>query len=803
MKKVKRPYYSLGGLFVRNATAVGKGSLRLELSPSDNEAQDFLRHLNKLGDSDSFVVEVPMEMLERMSSPEEFGNREHRLAMLQGNCINLKLAIAKDRSLEVMDASPDLSYVLAGNEKTGFRPTVRFNRVFRQNVRDVASSSVFNHVRSFFRDNHGFLLPAEEGQQLKPYQKNLAWILSPYCRSFCDSSDKSKALGYASFEGDYLTIEQRVDSIAGVLAAEDVFAKTPPNSPIHGKVTLSDILGTATENQWAQKAGEKLDKALNQTQRLGYAVSTLDNYVQAKLPLRIAASVEKRLGQALTNAQQEEVKQLFGQFMDRLVAESQQHLAPLDEFSSVVGGGCPNIPRYGLAVLNHVSRESAWGKSNTVKLSDGTEVDFSNELARLVADPRSFGIELPENGAALQQAAQVALLNYISRDLLRSYWDISEPIPCMAAIQALQRENEHKLTDRFTKRRVPLPNPADIYRKFERARELLTESVSNFLCARSGGEMVLAPKTILSRLMEKGGGLPEVSRARGLLLRNACAVFRSSGLSDEKVDSLLKEVAVLSGRTFEEYSKETRFLADAYTMTRAEAAAVLLLHEAIERNHTRLAEKLDEFGRKHVPDYHAKVETALDSRVRAQALTISALARMVSDSPEEVVRALNPNAQIQGELASSKAAAVSTAAMKSLHSTLTKSMEFFKTSLPSSIEFKNIEGSVYSGPQSAKIVSEIIEEKIEDAMADYFRLASVPDHDQREQLMNVHSATLAERAEHSKDAVEIEADAKCYPAGRSPKRAARDLLMDAFHKALTGQGHLEIDPYTFAPPSLA
>jgi len=176
---------------------------------------------------------------------------------------------------------------------------------------------------------------------------------------------------------------------------------------------------------------------------------------------------------------------------------------------------------------------------------------------------------------------------------------------------------------------------------------------------------------------------------------------------------------------------------------------------------------------------------------------------MVSDSPEEVVKALNPNARIRGELASSKAAAVATAAMKSLRTTLMKSLEFFKTSLPSSLEFKNIEGSVYSGPQSAKIVSEIVEEKIDDALGDYFRLSSVPNPEQREQLMNVHSATLAERAERSKDAVEIEADAKCYPAGRSPKRAARELLMDAYHKALTGHGRLEIDPYTFAPPSLA
>ena len=40
-----------------------------------------------------------------------------------------------------------------------------------QCVSDLAGSFVFNHVRSFFRDNHGFLLPHEGEKPLKPYQK--------------------------------------------------------------------------------------------------------------------------------------------------------------------------------------------------------------------------------------------------------------------------------------------------------------------------------------------------------------------------------------------------------------------------------------------------------------------------------------------------------------------------------------------------------------------------------------------------------------------------------------------------------
>jgi hypothetical protein len=207
---MKRAFHSVGGLFVRNATALGKDVLRLELSPSDSEARDFLKHIDRLGNAESFVVEVPADMLESMVSPEEFGSREHKIATLQGNCISLKMSVSHDnQEIGVLDASPDLSYIMAGNEKTGFRPTIRFNRLFRQSVGDLAGRFVFNHIRNFFRGNDGFLLPHEGEKPLKPYQKHLARILSPYSQSLCRTPEQSRELGHASFEGDFLTIEQR------------------------------------------------------------------------------------------------------------------------------------------------------------------------------------------------------------------------------------------------------------------------------------------------------------------------------------------------------------------------------------------------------------------------------------------------------------------------------------------------------------------------------------------------------------------------------------------------------------------
>jgi hypothetical protein len=57
---------------------------------------------------------------------------------------------------------------------------------------------------------------------------------------------------------------------------------------------------------------------------------------------------------------------------------------------------------------------------------------------------------------------------------------------------------------------------------------------------------------------------------------------------------------------------------------------------------------LDEFGKQHVPEYNSKLEAALDSRVRVQSLTPTALARLASESPEDLVKArsLAPRAEV-------------------------------------------------------------------------------------------------------------------------------------------------------------
>ena len=116
-------------------------------------------------------------------------------------------------------------------------------------------------------------------------------------------------------------------------------------------------------------------------------MTSLDNYARSKLPLRIAANMEKRLGHPLSEAQKAEVKTLFEQFMAGLMDESAKKLRPLEEFCETVGSRRRSIPQHGLAVLNYLARDTGSLAQDPFKMSDGTELDFGGEMSRVVADP--------------------------------------------------------------------------------------------------------------------------------------------------------------------------------------------------------------------------------------------------------------------------------------------------------------------------------------------------------------------------------------------------------------------------------
>jgi len=802
MKKMTgRELHSLGGLWVRQAWMVDK-RIRLELTPSDEETKSFLRHIHKLDDNDGFEIDVEPEMLEQIISPDEVGTREHKLAMLPGNCVNLKVALNNEHELIALDGSYDASYFVTGDEKTGFRPTPKFSRLVRNYVSDLSRAFVFRQVRGFFRDTgNGRLIPDDEKQALKSHQKAMVRILTPYSKPFCDDASKVRQLKVAGFEGDFMGVEQRVDSISGILETEEDFARQKPSSPTYGKVTLTDVLGTTADNSWEEFSKENLNATLKNT-RLGYAVNALDDHIRTKLTPTIVDHMSKVTGKSFTPEQRDEVSREFQRFMATLIDASQKRMEPLRKFCESVGQAHEAVPERGVALLNHLAGLSRLQPTQEFQLSDGTRLNFSAEMKKLFADPRNFGVPIEDHPKSVQQAANSVLLHYMTREMVGAYWEISNPSPNASSLDALLAENEQKVIDRFTKREHPIADPVEFHKEFLNARNLLVRQVEEYLGPPEDQSILAPPKSLQHRLMERSAGVGSVTRSRGLLLNSACMVLRQENISDDAVDVLLREGDMLAGRPAGASNEEVAYVMKAYGKTRAESAYALLLYEAIQNHNVQLAQKLQEFGDANVKDFKQKLEDALDSRVRARTLTVATLGKRITDSPSEIYKALNPKAEVSCELANAKASVVSSACMDVLKQTLRRKLAFYKQSLPSSIELNNIEGMVYNGPQSIKMVEELVEDNMEDGILDYIRLSSIRDSSQREHAMDTHSAHLSDRASKAKAAVEIEADAKCYPGGMSPRRQARQLLKDAFNKAAMGKGEIKFDPHLFAPPGM-
>jgi len=794
--------HSLRGLWVRNAALVDK-KIRLELSPSDKDIQSFLAHIHKLDDSGGFEIDVDPAMLEHIIPPDEVGTREHKLAMLPGNCIDLTVVLDENHELIAVDGNHDASHTLSGDEKTGLRPTPKLSRLLRGHVRDMSRGFSFNHIRGFFRETNGGLVPNDETQPLKAHQKAMVRILTPYCKPFCSDASKVRQLKVSGLEGDYLGVEQRIDSIQGILDAEEDFGKQRPSSPIYGKVTLSDVLGAVADNSWEESSRQYLNATLKNT-RLGYAVSALDNHIKAKLTPTIVDHMSKTCGKTFTPGQKQEVSREFQRFMGMLIDAGQKRLDPLRKFCDSVGQVSDSTPEHGLAILNHLAGLSRINPTVEFKLADGTKLDFSAEMKKLFADPRTFGAPLENLPKNVQQAANAALLHYMSREMLSAYWEISNPSPSADSMDALLKETEQKVVARFTKRKDPVSNPGEFYQAFVNGRNLLLHQMDEYLGPTPDKGILAPPKSLNHRLMERSAGVNDVTRSRGLLLNSACTIFRKENIPDEAVNVLLREGYLLMGSPADACNGEVEYVMKAYGKSRSEAAYALLLHAAIEQHNVQLAQKLQEFGENNVKDFKQKLEDELDSRVRARTLNVATLGKRIADSPSEIYKALNPKAEVRCELANAKASIISSAAMGVLKNTLRRSLEFYRQSLPSSIELNNIEGPLYNGPQSFKMIEELAEEGMEDGILDFCRLSSIRDGAQREHAMNAHSANLAETASRSKAAVEIEADSKCYPGGMSPRRHAKQLLKDAINKAVMGfKGDGQIDPHVFAPPSFS
>ena len=175
-------------------------------------------------------------------------------------------------------------------------------------------------------------------------------------------------------------------------------------------------------------------------------------------------------------------------------------------------------------------------------------MDFSAEMKKLFADPRTFGAPLENLPKNVQQAANAVLLHYMSREMLSAYWEISNPSPSADSIDALFKETEQKVVDRFTKRKDPVSNPSEFHQDFVNSRNLLLHQLEEYLGPTPDKNVLAPPKSLNHRLMERCAGVSDVTRSRGLLLNSACSIFRKENVPDEAVNVFLLSLIHISAK---------------------------------------------------------------------------------------------------------------------------------------------------------------------------------------------------------------------------------------------------------------
>jgi len=114
----------------------------------------------------------------------------------------------------------------------------------------------------------------------------------------------------------------------------------------------------------------------------------------------------------------------------------------------------------------------------------------------------------------VQQAANAVLLHYTSREMLSAYWEISNPSPSADSIDALLKETEQKVVDRFTNGKTCL-NPSEFHQHFVNSRNLLLHQMEEYLGPTPDKNVLAPPKSLNHRLMERSAGVSDVTRSRG------------------------------------------------------------------------------------------------------------------------------------------------------------------------------------------------------------------------------------------------------------------------------------------------
>lgn len=800
--------YSLKGMQVREATLLprrdpsGKDAIRLVLTPADKDEISFFESQDLLDESGAVRanpnspagIEVPLTMLESLISPDETGTPAHKVAMLRNTFVKLQASYTPEFGLMIEAGANDTAHRISGNSAHDMRPTLNLERKFGAHIRQEAESFWFTRIRGLFQPNHGSLLPKlEDGKKLTAWQRDVLKIVSPYSNALCSSPDKAKVPGQAKMTGDYLTLDQRSNTLAQVLEMESFCANLPNNEALHGHVTLAEMLGSPTDTTWSEMSNRKLDEIMRRDDRLATAPDNLGAHAEKMTQLgSVASNLEKLTGQTLTDEQKKETRELFNQFLLDITAKSEGHFKPIQTFCSSLGiPPTSSTKQTGLAILHHVASLKSFDSNpdKEYRLKDGTPLDFSSLMTKAVADSRIFGEKLP-NLKTTQQAAAAAVLFQISETTLHAYWE-QPPMVSAQSLHKLAKLTERDIVDHLMTSKRGHKNPTAFTKTFLDARNLMQSQVELFLASAAEDEnLTPPPKSMTARLMACSDGRPDVTQSRGLLLRTAVrTIYSKANIADEQVDSLLHEAANLSSKPNNNYKEQVNYLSQTYGMNRAEAAVTLLMADAIQDNNFVLMQKLDTFGEGSVGKdaYHQKMEAALDTPLRAQNLSIYDLSRQLSASPDSLVKAIDPASEADAQMANIKASMVAKAAMGHIEQQLLKTAPTYNGTLRNSLTYRNMESPIMTGTLGVKFVDEQIHQGFTSALDSFLRISAIRDSGAREQRLLAEGAALKDATTTARNNVEAEAE-RCYPHGRSPKKAALDLLKQGMQKAFMGVG---------------